>query len=151
VAAGGASHAPAANVIGVAALSPASELPAIIDAVKDEPVGKILGSYVMAAYSATYPDVEFDEYVGPGARTLARETAGRCLSGPEALLSVGSAFGTEPWFSRNPADGPSGARLAENIPPGPIEAPLMIGQGLTDPLSYPPRKPQPPGCRRIEG
>lgn len=130
-------YAPDADVIGVAALAPATRLPPLFDAVKDTPVGKIMGSYVVSAYSAVYPDVRFDDYVRPAARVLARETADRCLSGPEALVSVGTALGDEPYFTKSPATGPLGARLAENIPTGTIEAPLMIAQGLTDALVQP--------------
>jgi hypothetical protein len=139
VAAGGASHAPAANVIGVAALSPASELPAIIDAVKDEPVGKILGSYVMAAYSATYPDVEFDEYVGPGA--------------PHRPLVVPAA---QRQYVERMCD--AGQRLEHRTYAGfdhvgvviETDSPLVPGllPWTQDRLDG---KPQPPGCRRIEG
>jgi hypothetical protein len=96
-----------------------------------------MGSYVVSAYAATYPDVRFDDYIRPAARVQARETADRCLSGPEALVSVGSALGDESWFSRSPATGALGRRLQENIPIGRIPAPLMIGQGLTDPLVLP--------------
>lgn len=131
------SYAPDANVIGVAALSPATELPPIFDAVKDAPVGKIMGSYVLSAYAAAYPDVKVDDYVRPEARVLEQETAGRCLSGPEALVSVATSATTPPYFSKSPASGPLGKRLEENIPTGKIEAPLMIGQGLTDNLVLP--------------
>jgi uncharacterized membrane protein HdeD (DUF308 family)/alpha-beta hydrolase superfamily lysophospholipase len=132
-----ASYAPDANVIGVAALSPATQLPPIFDAAKDTLVGKIMGSYVISAYSAAYPDVSFNDYVRPGARLLARQTARRCLSGPEALVSVGTALGRELWFSRSPATGALGDRLVENIPAEPIRAPLLIGQGLADTLVLP--------------
>lgn len=95
------------------------------------------GSYALSAYAATYPDVEFNDYIRPEARTLAEETAGRCLSGPEALVSVGTSVGTEPYFSKSPAEGSFGNRLEENIPLDSIEAPLMIGQGLADVLVLP--------------
>jgi uncharacterized membrane protein HdeD (DUF308 family) len=130
-------YAPDVNVIGVAALSPATELPPIFDAVQDTPVGKIMGSYVLSAYSAIYPDVRFDDYVRPGARVPARETARRCLSGPEALVSVGTAVAREPYFSQNASAGPLGERLKQNIPLGSIPATLMIGQGLADTLVLP--------------
>jgi uncharacterized membrane protein HdeD (DUF308 family)/alpha-beta hydrolase superfamily lysophospholipase len=134
-------YAPDANVIGVAALAPAAELPPLVEAIKDTPVGKIMGSYVLAAYSASYPDVRINDYVRPAARVHARETAGRCLSGPEALVSVGTAItiaaGDEPYFSQSPSVGALGARLKENIPLGAIVAPLLIGQGLADGLVRP--------------
>jgi uncharacterized membrane protein HdeD (DUF308 family) len=130
-------YAPDDNVVAVAALSPATNLPALFDNVKDSPVGKIMGSYVLSAYSATYGDVHADDYVVPAATVSVRETAGRCLAGPEALVSVLTALGKETVFSRSPASGALGKRLRANIPTGSIKATLMIGQGLTDNLVLP--------------
>jgi pimeloyl-ACP methyl ester carboxylesterase len=130
-------YAPGDDVIGVAALSPATELPTIFDAIKDSPVGKIMGPYVLAAYSAYYPGVHFDDYVRSTAQVVAHATANRCLSGPEALVSVVANLNKESIFSRGPSSGPLGKALQENIPLHPIKAPLFIGQGLTDALVLP--------------
>jgi hypothetical protein len=67
----------------------------------------------------------------------ARRTADRCLSGPEALVSVAAALPTESFFSKSPGSGPFGRRLAENVPRGRIAAPLLIAQGLGDGLILP--------------
>jgi uncharacterized membrane protein HdeD (DUF308 family)/alpha-beta hydrolase superfamily lysophospholipase len=131
------SYAPDDDVIGVAALSPASELPAIFAAIKDTPVGKIMGPYVLAAYSAFYPGVRFNDYVRPAAQVIAHATANRCLSGPEALVSIATNVGKEPIFSRDPDAGALGKALNDNIPLHPIKAPLFIGQGLADTLVLP--------------
>jgi uncharacterized membrane protein HdeD (DUF308 family) len=131
------SYAQDDNVIGVAALSPATELPTIFDAIKDTPVGKIMGPYALAAYSAYYTDVHFNDYVRPTARVIAHATANRCLSGPEALVSIATNAGKEPIFTRNPDEGALGKALAENIPLHPIEAALFVGQGLADTLVLP--------------
>ncbi|MGE0028555.1 MAG: lipase family protein [Thermoleophilia bacterium] len=130
-------YAPDVPLAGVAALAPATRLPQIFDAVKDSPVGRIMGSYVVSAYAGTYDDVSFDDYIRPAARVSARETADRCLSGPEALVSVGTALGGESWFSQSPSDGPLGRRLQENVPNAPIQAPLLVAQGLADNLVLP--------------
>jgi len=131
-------YAPDVNVIGVAALSPATELPALFEGIKDAPVGKIMGSYVLSAYSTTYPDVHVSDYVRPTARVLERHTADRCLSGPGALVSVAVAgLGKEPWFSKSPSEGALGKGLRQNVPLGHIAAPLMIAQGLADVLVRP--------------
>jgi uncharacterized membrane protein HdeD (DUF308 family)/acetyl esterase/lipase len=130
-------YAPDADVIGVAALSPATELPAIFDAVKNTLVGRIMGPYALAAYSAIYPDVRFDDYVRPTARVVARATSQRCLSKPEALVSVATNVANEPMFSRAPSSGAFGRRLEENVPLHPIAAPLLVAQGLSDTLVLP--------------
>jgi pimeloyl-ACP methyl ester carboxylesterase len=136
------SYAPDDNVIGVAALSPATELPTIFNAIKDTPVGKIMGTYALAAYSAFYPGVHFDDYVRPTARVIAHATANRCLSGPEALVSIATNISKEPIFSRTPESGALGKALIQNIPLHLIKAPLLIGQGLADTLVL-------PGAQRI--
>ncbi len=130
-------YAPDDHVVGVAALSPATALPTIFNAIKDSPVGKIMGPFVLAAYSAFYPSVHFDDYIRPTARVVAHATANRCLSGPEALVSVATNLSKEPIFSRDPDSGALGKALTENIPLHPIAAPLLIGQGLTDALVLP--------------
>jgi uncharacterized membrane protein HdeD (DUF308 family) len=131
-------YAPDANVLGVAALSPASDLPGLVGNLDVVPGGAIFASYVIQGYSATYPDVRFDAYVRPAARIMTREMASRCLAEPavfssviESLLIDGSIW------ARDPSSGPFGERLRENVPSGPIPAPLLIGQGLADPLVLP--------------
>jgi len=130
-------YAPSADVVGVAAVSPATELPEIVNAAKDTPVGEIMGSYVVSAYSAIYSNVKFDDYIRPAAQVIAHRTAGRCLAGPEALVSGAAAASTESIFSASPATGALGHRLSQNIPIGHIRAPLFIGQGLADTLVLP--------------
>jgi len=131
------SYAPDDHVVGVAALAPATDLPALFSNIRSEPVGKIMGPYVLAAYSAVYPDVHFDDYVRPAAQAVAHANANRCLSGPEALVSVATSLGSEDVFSKSPDAGALGKRLAENIPTGHIAAPLLIAQGLSDALVLP--------------
>ena len=129
-------YAPDVDVIGVAAMAPAADLPAIFAVAKDTAIGKILGAYVISAYSEIYPDVDVDDYIRPAARTFVRETAARCF-GAEALASIGTAITGESIYAQNPAGGPLGKRFEENVPRDAIEAPLLIAQGLTDPLIRP--------------
>lgn len=132
------SYAPDANVIGVAALAPASQLPGLVSNLDVVPGGKIFASYVIQGYSDAYPDVRFDDYVRPGARVLVRELASRCLAEPAVFTSIVETMivGASFW-STDPASGPFGARLQENVPTGAIPAPLLVGQGLGDELVLP--------------
>ncbi|HEV8461550.1 MAG TPA: prolyl oligopeptidase family serine peptidase, partial [Gaiellaceae bacterium] len=68
---------------------------------------------------------------------IAHATAQRCLSGPEALVSVATNILNDAMFSRSPSSGALGRRLLENIPLQPIKAPLMVAQGLADTLVLP--------------
>lgn len=131
-------YAPEANVIGVAALAPASDLPSLIanlDVVKG---GSIFASYIIQGYSATYSDVRFDDYVRPTARILVREMASRCLAEPEVFASIiTSLVIDQSIWAKHPASGPFGERLQENVPAATLAMPLLIGQGLGDELVLP--------------
>jgi len=58
-------YAPDVNVVGVAALAPASDLQALAEEVGHTLEGRVLGAYILSAYSDIYPDVSFDHYVRP--------------------------------------------------------------------------------------
>jgi pimeloyl-ACP methyl ester carboxylesterase len=131
-------YAPDVDILGVAAIAPASDLPSLIDAIQATPVGRIMSAFVLRSYAAAYPDVEFDEYVPGWKRWLANDISGRCLAGREALFSVGEALlAGGSIFDRAPTSGPFGERLAENTPNGPLRQPLLIAQGLADDLVRP--------------
>jgi len=132
------SYAPDVEILGVAALAPASDLRALIEAVHRTPVGRIISSFVLRSYSETYPDVSFDAYSPAPSRWLARDIAGRCMAGRGALVSVAEALAVgDSVFGTAPTSGPLGERLAENTPDRALGQPLLIAQGLADELVLP--------------
>ncbi len=132
------SYAPEVPLAGVAALAPASNLPALVDSLAEVTGGEIFASFVMDAYAAAYDDVSYATYVRPAAQQIVRELAGRCLSEPSALVSVATALSLDkPIWRGNPDRGGFAARLRENVPDGPIPAPLLIAQGEADTLVTP--------------
>jgi alpha-beta hydrolase superfamily lysophospholipase len=86
------SCAPEANVIGVAAMAPASNLTALAVSLGAVTGVSIFAAYVIAADAASYPDVSFDHYVAPAARVIVRKIAERCLAEPEVFVSLGTAL-----------------------------------------------------------
>ena len=131
-------YAPDVHVVGVAALAPASDLRALVEKVRSTLEGRVLGAYILSAYSDIYPDVSFDHYVRPAARVIVRGAAGRCLDIPEAVPSVVTAvLSRQPIYAVAPLAGALGRRLAENTPTGSIKVPLLIAQGLNDHLVLP--------------
>jgi uncharacterized membrane protein HdeD (DUF308 family) len=131
-------YAPDVNVVGVAALAPASDLKALVDDVRNTLEGRIISAYVLTAYSQNYRDVSFDHYVRPAARFLVREAAKRCLDLPEAIPSAATiGLSRQPIYAVDPLGGAMGRRLAENTPTRPIRVPVLIAQGLEDPLVRP--------------
>lgn len=130
-------YAPDVNVIGVAALAPASDLVGLVDNLSAVPGGSIFAAYVVDGYTKTYPDVQIDDYIRASARTLVTQAATRCL-GKSALVSVIAGLPLDqPVFDREPGDGAFGQRLTQNIPRGLIPAPLFVGQGAADALVLP--------------
>ena len=123
---------------GVAALAPASDLTGLVDDLAHVPGGSIFSAYAITAYSQAYHNVRFGRYVRPAAQLITRRAASRCLSGPGALVSIAQSLALDkPIFTANPATGALGQRLAQNTPTGHIQAPLLIAQGLADPLVLP--------------
>lgn len=134
----GPSYAPEVRLIGVAAMAPASNLPALADGLGTVKGGSIFASYVVVAYAASYPDVPFDHYVRPGARVIVRKIAERCLAEPEVFVSVGTALATgSSVFAVSVDSGPLDLRLTQNSPKHEIQAPVLLAQGDADPLVTP--------------
>lgn len=134
------SYAPELDIEGVAALAPASDLIGLVGNLDVITGGSLFASYVVAAYTATYDDVTWREYVRPGAEATVREISTRCLAEPGALASVldALALSRDPRiFATDPTTGALGERLAQNEPPPTISAPLLIGQGADDRLVVP--------------
>jgi uncharacterized membrane protein HdeD (DUF308 family)/acetyl esterase/lipase len=131
-------YAPELQIVGVAALAPASNLPALVDVVENVTGGELFASYVVEGYTAEYPDVRFDDLVRPGARIIVREMAQRCLAEPGVLVSVLTSVALDkPIWSGDPSSGVFLDRLIENVPSGRIAVPLLIGQGADDGLVTP--------------
>jgi uncharacterized membrane protein HdeD (DUF308 family)/alpha-beta hydrolase superfamily lysophospholipase len=131
-------YAPDANVIGVAALAPASDLVGLANNLSDVTGGSIFASYLLQGYANAYDDVDVSDYVNPVARTSFDEVVGRCLAEPSVLLSaIGSVTLGDEVFSSDLASGPLLERLNDNVPTLPIEAPLLLAQGDADSLVVP--------------
>lgn len=131
-------HAPELQLLGVAAAAPATDLPILLSRIANEPVGRIMGAFVLRAYADTYPDVDFGKATRPATRLLARDMSSRCLAGKQAMVSllqsllVGGSI-----FEGDPTQGAFGARLRENIPPAIASVPVWIAQGARDQLVFP--------------
>lgn len=129
------SYAPELSLNGIAAAAPASDLVSLTVKAQGTPVGAILSSYIIAAYSGTYPDVNFDENVRTGARWLTRDMATRCMDGTKAIFLVAEGYAARPTiFASDPSTGALGARLRQNTPIGSINVPVLLAQGENDEL-----------------
>lgn len=126
-------YAPDVMLRGVAAMAPASDLPALTRESGASGFGKLISAFVYQAYRQVYPDVAAMP-VSRLARIASADMARRCIVDRKALWTVG-----ELWLLRNRPLLPAGLgshaldqRLRQNSPFGPIQAPLLIAQGEAD-------------------
>jgi acetyl esterase/lipase len=130
-------YAPDLKIVGVGALAPASDLPALFKSGQGTMFGKIVSSYLIHAYAAAYPDVVISAYVQARTRPFVGDIASRCVVGWPTLFSVaetGLLLPSAGIFARDPASGPLGERLRWNSPATAIAAPVLIAQGAADDL-----------------
>jgi acetyl esterase/lipase len=129
-------YAPDVNLVGVAALAPASDLPSLFKASQGTMFGKIVSSYLIHAYAAAYPDVGITAYVSARMRPFVSDIASRCVGGwPTAVSAMETKLlPSAGIFTRDPASGPLGDRLRQNTPATGIVAPVLIAQGGDDDL-----------------
>lgn len=142
-----AEYSPELQVLGAAALSPAADPPLLareMTSGSSRALLSVLISWVLVPYSDTYPDVDLDDYVAPGARSIVREMTTRCPSEPGVVVSVAAALGVSedrPLYVGDLLDGALGSRLRQNAVNGPIDAPLLVAWGTDDEV-IPPRLQQ---------
>jgi acetyl esterase/lipase len=128
-----ASYAPGLTIDGVAGQAPATDLVSLAERVQTAAAGTVVTEYVIAAYSDTYPDVRFSDYVRPGAVVQVRAAAQRCLTDPGLAASVIAGSGGQSIFGKNLASGPLGDRLRQNTPTADMGgAPLLVAGGTGD-------------------
>jgi uncharacterized membrane protein HdeD (DUF308 family)/alpha-beta hydrolase superfamily lysophospholipase len=133
-----ATYAPELDLVGVAALAPASELAAFIEANDGTTFGNLLGAYAVVAWDRAFDDIDATDIVDSAVLPIVERLAETCVAtGPEALalltesellqlgFLVSPIWATEPWAGR----------IADNTPGNqPIDAPLLIVQGTDDVL-----------------
>ena len=125
-------YAPELEIRGVAAIAPAANIKNILS--MNVEIDKRFGPYLARSYSRFYPDITFEQAVRPEALDAARQIIDLCDSLPpedtERIEALAATF-----------DGPALAtstnealriRIEQNTADRPIEAPVVISQGLSD-------------------
>lgn len=131
-------YAPEIELLGVSAAAPAADVKGLIASLGESWIGQLLGPYAVRSYAETYDDVAVADYVDPRMQAIYEAASRRCLPNADttvSLLTVLTMHGT--MYRTDPATGPLGDRLDENVPTLPIDAPLFIAQGSADPLILP--------------
>lgn len=135
-----AEYAPQLDVRGVAAISPVSDLTALVSTMDSITGGMVFAAFILHAYERHYDDVHMTDYLRPGIISAARDVPSRCLDGPgswRSALVVASRLIDPSLFRTDPRTGPLGDRLRENIPQPSAEIPLLVVAGGQDPLIKP--------------
>jgi uncharacterized membrane protein HdeD (DUF308 family)/pimeloyl-ACP methyl ester carboxylesterase len=131
-------YTPGLDILGTAALAPAADPAELAQELTSGDAGAmltVLVAWVLVPYADTYPDVELNDYVATGARSIVREMTQRCLSEPGVMVSALTALGLSentPFDTGNLTSGALGRRLEENVPTGPWSTPIFVSWGTRD-------------------
>jgi pimeloyl-ACP methyl ester carboxylesterase len=125
-------YAPDLEILGVVAIAPAANVNNIL--AMNVEMDKRFGPYLALSYSRFYPDITFEQALRPEALDAARQMVNLCDFVPpedsERFVSLAATFdGPALATSSNKA---LQARLEQNTADGPIQAPVVIAQGLSD-------------------
>lgn len=124
------SYAPDLDLLGVAAAAPATDLRFLV---RDRPRGAaafVVSAYVAVSWNALHPDAHVPDHVSDWA--LAKQVARGC--GPQATVAAVRSGATGPLFDADALEGQLGKVFDSNVPQAPIDAPVLVGQGLADPI-----------------
>src|SRR5215467_3596571 len=125
-------YAPELEIRGVAAIAPATNIEKNLDL--NVEIDKRFGPYLARSYSRFYPDITFEQSIRPEALDAARQIIDLCDFLPredqERIAALAATFeGPALATSSNKA---LQSRLEQNTPDHPIQAPVVIAQGLSD-------------------
>jgi len=125
-------YAPELEILGVAAIAPAANITNILT--MNVEMDKRFGPYLALSYSRFYPDITFEQALRPAALDAARQIVNLCDFVPpadaERIEALAATFdGPALATSSNKA---LQARLEQNTADRPIQAPVVIAQGLSD-------------------
>lgn len=129
-------YAPELDILGVAALSSASDPLALAERILGQGVlSGLATAWVLVPYADEYPDITLADTVHPAGETLALQTAARCATDKALIASVLVALAIQhdsPLYRIDLAEGPVRERLKANAADGIVPAPLFLGQGAAD-------------------
>lgn len=133
-------YAPELDLVGVAAISPATELMQLLKDDLDERAGKILVSYCLWSWSRVYR-AKLDQFVEPAVQSVIDRVAGDCVESQGEAYRL--MFATLPisadYLSPAIYTNTTWSRLLEDNRPGraPAGAPVYVAQGTDDPIVRP--------------
>lgn len=133
-------YMPEQELVGVAALAPATLLQDNLAAIEGTDMGKVLTVFTIASWTAVYPDLPDDTLSADASRPAQRLT-GACTNQPSRpRVAIDGALLPDPVAAIDPFTDPAWtARLEQNSPdPAGVVGPLLVAQGLADEIIVPP-------------
>lgn len=131
-------YAPDLTVKGVAAMAPATDLYTLAQSDKDEIGGKTVSAYIAESWNTVYPELDLVSHLNPSTAHGVKKIGELCFNEKDVIAAL--LRGTqvpEQVFPDAVLDGALGDKLRQNSPSGPWSAPVMVAQGLSDPLVKP--------------
>lgn len=131
-------YAPELTIRGVAGMAPATDLFTLAEASKNEVGGKTVSAYIAGSWNEVYPELDLAGHLDPGTAHGVEKIANLCFNEKDVIAAL--VRGTqipEQVFPDSLLDGGLGEKLRENSPTGPWPAPVLVAQGLSDPLVKP--------------
>lgn len=123
------SYAPDVDLLGVAATAPATDLPALVASPVDTPVLKVVESYIASSWSVVYGG---DGWVDAANAQLVAQIAQLCVPAAQRVVYGLAARIRGPVLQDAAREGELGDLLDENVPRGPFDVPVLVGQGVQD-------------------
>ncbi|WP_245655295.1 lipase family protein [Nocardia coubleae] len=132
------SYAPEFQVKGIAAFAPAADLFGLAKSDKSEIGGKTVSAYIANTWNDLYPELHLTEHLTPGSKNGVEKIGNLCFNGKDALPALlrGSQIPNQ-VFPDELLNGEFGTLLKSQTAVGPFPAPVLVAQGLADPLVKP--------------
>ncbi|MCW2288323.1 uncharacterized membrane protein HdeD (DUF308 family) [Leucobacter luti] len=133
-----AEYAPDIDIVGVAAFAPAADLYGLAEVNKNDAPGKTVSAYIAATWDTLYPELDLAAHLTPGSAAPVSKIQNLCFNGQDVLAAI--LRGTQvpnQIFPDSLLAGKFGRLLKAQTPVGPFPAPVLVAQGLADPLVKP--------------
>ncbi|MEH6818787.1 MAG: lipase family protein [Dietzia psychralcaliphila] len=131
-------YAPELTLLGIVGMAPATDFYTLAEMSKDEVGGTTVSAYIAQSWNEVYPELDLAGHLNPGTAHGVEKIGDLCFNEQDAIAAL--VRGTqipEQVFPDPVLDGDLGEKLRENSPTGPWPAPVLIAQGLADPLVKP--------------
>ena len=133
-----ASLAPELHLLGVAAAAPAAELPVIVQAQWNTPIGWVIGPAVASSWPLINPNLPKDGVISQAGMNNTSRIQAACITEAAIEAIVRDKAGQQ-YFAVNPSTVPAWSSIAAAQSPKPLPAsmPFMLAQGTADDVVLP--------------